>query len=120
MDRIPSNHRLTERTLIQLVERGEWEIDDQGRIWRTMVRTGLKTGGSHLVPCVRRRVENRTPQGYLLVRAVIDGRRVVGQAHRLVWQRLRGNIRDGWVINHRNGLKDDNRPENLEECSSSE
>lgn len=41
MDRVPSNHRLAERMLIRLVEIGEWEIDDQGRIWRTKVRHGL-------------------------------------------------------------------------------
>lgn len=104
---------LAERQLIALVQRGEWEIDDQGRIWRTCIRTGLRSGGSHLVPVARRRVEKRLTQGYLMVRAMIDGRRVNGLAHRLIWQHLRGDIPEGFEINHDNGIKDDNRPDNL-------
>jgi hypothetical protein len=59
-------------------------------------------------------VEQRVPQGYLLVRAMISGKRVVGLAHRLVWQNLHGDIPDGKTVNHQNGIKDDNRPENIE------
>lgn len=104
---------LNERILISLVRDGQWEIDDQGRVWRVCVRTGLKAGGSHLVPCERRRVEHRTPLGYLQVRAMIDGRRLHSGAHRLVWQHIHGDIPPGHEINHSNGLKDDNRPGNL-------
>lgn len=34
-------------------------------------------------------------------------------AHRLVWQHFYGDIPLGMTVNHINGLKDDNRPENL-------
>lgn len=111
---IPANHRLAERKLIALVREGQWEIDEQGCIWRTAARTGLKKGGSHVVPVARRRAEKRLSTGYLMVRAVLDGKRVCGLAHRLVWQHLHGDIPEGCQVNHRNGLKDDNRPENLE------
>ena len=113
MGRIPSNHRLAERKLIALVQSGEWEIDDRGRIWRTSVRRGNKKGGSHLIPVKRRRVEKILPSGYLLVRAMIDGKRITGLAHRLVWQYFNGDIPEGMIINHKNGLKDDCRPDNL-------
>lgn len=111
---MPTNHRLAERVLHTLVTLGQWEIDEQGRIWRTATRTGLKGGGSHVVPCARRRAEKSLASGYLMVRATIGGARVCGLAHRLVWQHFHGDIPEGKVINHRNGKKNDNRPANLE------
>lgn len=105
-DKAPANHRLAERTLIQFVERGEWEIDPDGRVWTT--RRGP-----------RRRAE-RPAREYLMVRAMVGGKRVCGQAHRLVWQHLHGDIPDGLVVNHINGRKHDNRPSNLEVVSYSE
>lgn len=109
---------LNERILIKLVRDGEWEIDDQGRIWRTSIRVGQRGGGSRLVPVPRRRVEKSLPHGYLEVRAMVDGKRLCCGAHRLVWQHFNGNIPPGEEINHDNGLKDDNRPSNLL-CGSS-
>lgn len=113
MDRVPSNHRLAERKLISLVDSGEWEIDDAGRIWRVAVRSESR-GTVRTRPCQRRRAEKQLSSGYLMVRATIEGRRVVGLAHRLVWQHRHGDIEPGATINHKNGLKDDNRPGNLE------
>lgn len=102
-----------ERILIGLVKDGQWEIDELGQIWRTCVRKGRKGGGAHLVTVERRRVEHRLPLGYLQVRAEISGRRICGGAHRLVWQHFKGDIPPGNEINHDNGMKDDNRPQNL-------
>lgn len=104
---------LGERILIALVRDGQWQIDDQGRVWRTAIRIGLKGGGSRLLPCKMRRVEKKTPGGYLQVRAVVAGKRVHVGAHRLVWQYFKGDIPPDHEINHDNGLKDDNRPANL-------
>ncbi len=112
--RVPSNHRQAERVLARLVTDGEWEIDEDGRIWRTKARTGKKSGGSHLVCVARRRVEHPVPCGYLQVRSMIDGVRTYGLAHRLVWQCANGDIPDGLVINHLNGIKGDNRLSNLD------
>lgn len=104
MDRVPANHRLAERTLIQFVQSGEWKIDNQGRVWT----------------CRGKRAEKRLQTGYLMVRRMINGFRYVGLAHRLVWQYFYGDIPPGRCINHRNGAKDDNRPENLEIVTYSE
>lgn len=116
---MPTNHRLAERRLIALVQDGQWEIDDEGRVWRTALRTGLRSGGSHVVAVARRRAEKVLPSGYLMLRAMLGGHRVVGFAHRVVWQHTHGDIPDGLVINHINGRKDDNRPCNLEVVSYS-
>lgn len=41
-------------------------------------------------------------------------------AHRLIWERVNGEIPKGLVINHINGIKDDNRIVNLEVVTASE
>lgn len=43
----------------------------------------------------------------------IDGRGYVLE-HRYVWEQNFGPIPDGYVIHHKNGIKDDNRIENLQ------
>lgn len=107
---------LAERVLIQAVRDGEWEIDSEGRVWRLKKRHGDRwnPGAFILLTCPRKRAENRTGLGYLQVRMMINGTRIYTGAHRLVWQSVHGDIPEGLVINHKNGLKDDNRPDNLE------
>lgn len=95
----PTNHRQAERFLIAMVHDGKWSIDGDGRIWRAGTIE---------------RIERLHRDGYLTVRAMRGGRRVTGFAHRLVWQALHGDIPDGMVVNHVNGMKADNRPANLE------
>lgn len=114
------SHQLCERHVIKLVERGELAIDCAGRVWRMAARRGLKNGGSHLVPCEPRRAEHETTLGYLQVRAVVDGRRYYALAHRLIWQHFHGDIADGLTVNHRDGVKSHNAPENLELATYSE
>lgn len=117
---IPRTHKQAERKLIWMVQSGEWEFDSEGRVWRVKQRCGLKRGGSHVVDVPRRRADRRLPSGYCMIVATVNGERVAGLAHRLVWQHFRGNIPAGMVINHINGQKDDNRLENLEVCTASE
>lgn len=40
--------------------------------------------------------------------------------HRLVWEKINGPIPDGWIIHHLNGVKNDNRIENLNAMPRSE
>lgn len=98
----------------------ELEIDPEGRVWRIAARRADRwTGGTRLVPCDRRRAENRAGD-YLQVRVMMDGTRHAPMAHRLVYRHFNGPIPPGMTVNHINGTKDDNRPSNLELASYSE
>jgi len=61
-----------------------------------------------------------TRDGYLLVTATIKGTKTVTGAHRLVWTYFNNPIPAGLTINHKNGLKNDNHPKNLEVATHSE
>jgi len=55
-----------------------------------------------------------------MVRSMKGGKRFCTGAHRLVYRHFNGPIPDGLTINHKNGEKQDNRPENLEVVTYSE
>jgi len=90
----------TERLFIPLVEQGILEIDDQGNIWNC--RKGK-----------RRLATKLNNHGYLIVSETIGGKHVSTGAHRLVYQHFHGLVPDGQDVNHENGVKTDNKPENL-------
>jgi len=81
---------------------GKFKVDDRGRIWRGNKRAERHTGT------------------YLQVQVIHLGKRCITAAHRLVWRFLKGPIPSGLQVNHKNGIKDDNRPENLELVTPSE
>lgn len=82
---------------------GKFRVDSGGAVWRG-----------------DRRAEHKTGCGYQQVRVMINGRRWCTCAHRIVWHALNGPIPKGMVINHKNGIKDDNRLENLEMVTPSQ
>ena len=98
--------RFQEEFIYPFVVSGEFEIDNEGRIWRRRRR-----GRS----CERVRAEHQPEEnGYLVVRRMVNGRRYYCGAHRLVWRHFNGPIPALHTINHKNGVKDCNRPDNLE------
>ena len=86
-----------EQDIYPAVASGRLRIDPQGRIWRG-----------------QKRAENITNVGYMQIRATVAGVRHHAMAHRLVWFHFNGPIPGVLQVNHRNGIKTDNRPENLE------
>lgn len=89
----------TEAFVYQGVLDGALEITASGEVWRI---------------CPRRRVDLSTSNGYRMVKIMRRGRQVTTMAHRLVYLHFFGQIPPGLTINHKNGVRNDNRPENLE------
>lgn len=110
----------------QLVQSGELEIDNEGRIWRVRCRRSHRPaadGSTFKVrPCARRRAEAKSTKGYLIVKLLLNGVHWQCFARRLVWRHFFGEIPDGLTINHKaaTGDRTDNRPENLELATQSE
>jgi len=108
-------HLQNELLVIQALKTGEMEIDAEGRIWRLMKRTGDRwTQGTKTTPCKKVRAEMTNKAGYLQVRLMRDSKRIYASAHRLVWIHFNGPIPQGITINHKDGVKRNNSPGNLE------
>lgn len=95
-----------EDQVYQLVTVGKLIIDAEGRVWRVTQK------GMH-------RAEKFTG-AYLQVRAMLNGIRHHSLAHRLVWRHFKGPIPSGLTVNHKNGVKTQNHPDNLELATYSE
>jgi len=107
-------HPHSEVEVYEAVKSGELEIDQQGRVWRVAKRSGNRwTGGAAATPCPRVRAEMINGLGYLQVRLMVAGKRHHAAAHRLVWFHFNGPIPDGVTVNHKNGVKSENWPDNL-------
>lgn len=95
-----------------LVESGHLEIHDDGTVWRVKsVAPGLP---------LPRQFTGRNRDGYIDVAVWVGGAQCHAKAHRLVYRHHHGPLSPGLEINHLNGVKDDNRIENLELVTAEE
>lgn len=109
-----------EEFVYQSVLNGDLQIDTEGRIWRVCKRGWDRWKGVAISrPCRRVRAELDSGD-YFQVRAMFDGTRVYALAHRLVWRHFNGPIPVSLTINHKDGRKKRNVPNNLEPATYSE
>ena len=89
-----------------------YEISNQGRLARTRTRGGKPAW----------RLLRGTPGslGYVRYALCRNSKRRDHSAHRLAWEAFNGPIPDDLQINHKNGVKHDNRLDNLEIVTQSE
>ena len=89
------------------------EVRSDGTIWKLRNLNRMPLAGP-------RRLETRIKSGYLAVRINHRGSAYLLLAHRLVWEALRGPIPAGMTVNHLDGCKTNNHPENLEVVTQSD
>ena len=101
----------SELVILGLARIGVLVIDpNDGKIWR--LAEGNKDGTWKR--CRRRRAEHARSDGYLRIRATVQGVRHQVSAHRVIWMSVHGLIPEGFTIDHVNGKRNDNRVANLE------
>lgn len=92
----------------------ELEITENGEIWRIGKRVWSKWLKETVTrKCLRVRAEHDT-KNYFMIRTMYENIRYTMGAHRLVYFHFKGEIPEGLTINHKNGNKKDNHPDNLE------
>lgn len=91
---------------------GVYAASEDGTVFRTDTREGKP---------ICRPVANRLKNtGYISIHLCFEARRRDARAHRLVWEAFNGRIPDGLEINHKNGIRTDNRISNLEVVTKQE
>lgn len=91
---------------------GTYEVSSEGRVRRAT--PGRRTAVGRLLTPIALRV------GYLAVRPVVDGRNVQMYVHRLVASAFLGECPPGGTVNHKDGVKTNNRADNLEYVTHAE
>lgn len=101
---------LTERWVAILG--GNYEVSDAGRVRRS--KPGKRTRPGRVMKLILMKI------GYYKVAPTVDGKNVHLYVHKIVAEAFLGPCPDGSEVNHRNGIKTDNRIENLEYVSHAE
>ena len=65
-------------------------------------------------------IQHTDEDGYLYVRMIINGKKVKRLSHRVVLSCFSNEVMKDKEVNHKNGIRNDNRLENLEWCTHKE
>jgi len=94
---------------------GFYEVSNRGRVKRVRPRFDCVKGNRRINRLIK---PQKLPAGYLLVTLCVMGVHHQLLLHRLVAAAFLKPVPDGMQVNHKNGLKHDNRSVNLEYLSA--
>jgi hypothetical protein len=103
-----------EKIFLNLIERGFFSIDSTGAIWRHKRYVRGHNGSSVEKAITRKRADKPMKIGYRQVSQTWRRQVYCVLAHRLVWIYFFGDIPDNLEVNHKDGVKSNNCPSNLE------
>jgi hypothetical protein len=113
-----------EAAFLAQVALGVFSIRPDGTIWRHAELKGeIKNGRTIKWKFLDspRRAERSMSGGYYQVMFTHNGKRIIVKAHRIIWIFYnQSEIPEDKEINHKNGIIQDNRPDNLELATHSE
>ncbi len=114
VDPVPHNDERAEEIILKYVGT-LFLVNAMGEIWRI----GYMCRGK-VEPCIPRRAEYSSSNGYLRVRIMINGVRIRASAHRLVYRYWVGEIPPNAIVNHEDCIRTNNLPGNLRAMSQSD
>ena len=95
-----------------------YEVSNLGR-FKSLERITIKSNGVAQTKKETIMKLGYYSNGYLQFSGLVNGERVTAIAHRVVAEHFIPNPTNLPIVNHKNGIKDDNRVENLEWCDKS-
>ncbi len=99
-----------EKIFLLFVKKGVFRVFENGEIYRCKTKHGFPYKYKDCEPRLIRTENN----GYIWIQYWYRGKRIRVHGHRLVWTYFNGEIPLGKETNHKNGIRNDNRLENLE------
>lgn len=95
------------------VKAGLLELRSDGTIWKLARRDNQQ----RVTPIEPKRAERKSKNGYLMVKMEWQGTAYLLAAHRAAFTLLIGPLRPGMDVNHLDGDKTNNNPENMEQVT---
>lgn len=97
----------SEKILLQLIHEGRYSIDEYGNIVSEFIER-------HGVSKAKRVIRKEKGKGYIHIGFTYNGTNYIAYAHRIVYRYYKGDITKGKEINHIDGNRQNNKPDNLE------